>query len=120
MHASEDLRSRFAASQRTVGHLTRNLITAQLKLHAPKLHATTENSLSSSAALEAQEALLSRHQTYAHACPLMPVQDKHVYGPSTAQQLQISSVPYTDPTLLAHWYTIHSFKRELELEGSRW
>ncbi|KAK9915072.1 hypothetical protein WJX75_004392 [Coccomyxa subellipsoidea] len=65
MHASEDLRSRFAASQRTVGHLTRNLITAQLKLHAPKLHATTENSLSSSAALEAQEALLSRHQTAA-------------------------------------------------------
>ncbi len=61
MHALEDLRSRFAASQRTVGHLSRDLIAAQLKQQSSLGHV-----LSAPAALEAQEALLSRHQTYAH------------------------------------------------------
>ncbi|BDA43578.1 probable oral-facial-digital syndrome 1 protein homolog at N-terminal half [Coccomyxa sp. Obi] len=58
MNALEDLRSRFAASQRTVGHLSRELIAAQLKQQSSLDHV-----LSAPAALEAQEALLSRHQT---------------------------------------------------------
>ncbi|CAL8468473.1 g8013 [Coccomyxa elongata] len=58
MHALEDLRSRFAASQRTVGHLSRDLIAAQLKQQS-----SLGQALSPPAALEAQEALLSRHQT---------------------------------------------------------
>ena len=60
MRALLDIRASFAASQRTVSHLSRELIAAQLK-HQSSLG----NVLSAPAALEAQEALLSRHQTYA-------------------------------------------------------
>lgn len=68
MRALEDLRSRFAASQRTVGHLSRQLIAAQLHQQA-----SPESAFCTAVTLEAQEAQLSRHQTCAPAFPPMHI-----------------------------------------------
>lgn len=65
MHALDDLRLRFTASQRTVGALTRQLLEARLRMQAAAGSSTAEHACCAPAALEAQEALLSRQQTCA-------------------------------------------------------